>query len=271
MVSAAEDIGFADDGTTVVLLDPTLNQIGLWDVSSQKLIQHIGNPNKGKPKHFAYNTAQNVAAYAIPSGRYATRSRVDLVDTVTGKVLQVQGCHGHERIAFSRAGTSLLIGSYNGWLESWRIQGLNARQKNRFASMGDYAKDRVNSGTICAIEPIDSDWALVAGTDGVIAIYNFGQKPPPAQIAEGSTRAVNIAASPDFKHLAWVGSDGRVRLVDYADGRLLDKSKEISGFPSVVVFSPCGEFLAVQSNDLTVHCWDVSRQSLRSLGSRPFG
>ncbi|TWU13414.1 Serine/threonine-protein kinase PknB [Symmachiella macrocystis] len=261
-------IRFDDDGFTLASLNSDTKSIGLWDVSRRALIKNINNPSQKSPFVFAYNASQQFAAYLIgPVGKWG---RLDLVDAVSGTRLSMFDCKGRERLAFSADGSTILIGSYNGWIESSDIV-TTENSGHREVTFQGKPKIRAVNGAVTAIRAMNSEMALVSGTDGAIVLYRFGELDSEQPFAPEEIRVTNTATSNDSKLFAWLGTDDRVRLTDYQSGKLLATSVKLPHFARTLVFSPCGSLLAAQCDNKHLQYWDVSQGNLQSLGSRNFG
>ncbi|QDT51641.1 Serine/threonine-protein kinase PknB [Symmachiella dynata] len=261
-------VDFIGAGYTLMVPNPETKSIGLWNVSLQSSIDNVNNPSRKAPLAFAYNASQQFAAYLIgPAGK---RGRVDLVDAASGTRLNMFDCNGRERLVFSDDGSTILIGSYNGWIESSDIVTADSSDHREVTFQGK-PKIRAVNGAVTAICTLNSEMALVSGTDGAIVLYRFGQLEPEQRYAPEEIRVTNTATSNDSKFFAWLGTDDCVRLTDYESGKLLATSEKLPHFARTLVFSPCGSLLAAQCDNKHLQYWDVSQGDLQSLGSRNFG
>lgn len=259
---------FDHDGFTLASLDSDTKSIGLWDVTRRALIKNINNPSRKSPLAFAYSASQQFAAYVI--GRSGQSGRIELVDAVSGARLSKIDCNGSERLAFSVDGSAILLGTYNGWIESSDIVTIE-NSDHRDVTLQGKPKIRAVNGAVTAIRAMNSEIALVAGTDGAIVMYRFSEMDSDQRFAPEDIRVTNTATSNDSKLFAWLGADNRVRLTNYESGRLLATSEKLPHFARTLVFSPDGTLLAAQCDKKHLQCWDVSQGNLQSLGSRSFG
>jgi hypothetical protein len=78
----------------------------------------------------------------------------------------------------------------------------------------------------------------------------------------GTVTPVAAALSPDNTHLAWVGADGRVRVVDRASRQTrFDESAGHGNKVTDVVFDPDGRLLATASLDKTATVWNIATRT----------
>jgi len=269
---ARSSVRMADDGFTLATMDlaEEREHVGLWDVTQQTLVNDLRGPSKVKAEYFAYNASQQWVARLRPRRYQGSKVRVELLDVVKRRTFKTLGCLGRERMAFSRDGTSLLVGSYNGWIESWKVRSISSSEMPTF-DVDPCIRRRVVNGTVKSIRSLDANAALVSGTDGAIVLYRFGPPETDHHFAPDEMRVRSIASSNDGRLFAWQGADNRIRLTEYATGKLLDTSDALPQFARTLVFSPCGTLLAAQCDEKFLQCWDISQKTLRSLGDRRFG
>ncbi|KAG2181848.1 hypothetical protein INT44_008664 [Umbelopsis vinacea] len=71
-----------------------------------------------------------------------------------------------------------------------------------------------------------------------------------------------FAFSPDFQHVAVVGLDGRLRIIDYIDEKLLDTYQTYYGGLTCVAWSPDGRYILTGGQDDLVTIWAFREQRI---------
>lgn len=116
---------------------------------------------------------------------------------------------------------------------------------------------------LCAVFSGDGRWAITAGEDKTIRLWDLRAKYPAAEqiVWQGHENWVNtLAASPDGRWLASGSYDGTVRLWDLARPSPATQPRVLGGhrgWVAQVVFSPDGRLLASGGFDRTVRIWKL--------------
>ena len=148
-------------------------------------------------------------------------------------------------MAFSKQGTTLFTGGYDGIVRSWDI-----------ASQSQAGMLKGAQGTIWTLDVSpDGSRIAAAGEDAAIHIWKLSQ-PGTATNLRGHERNIwAVRFSPDGKQLASGSFDNTARLWDSVTGEPL---KTLRGHEQAVVglaFSPDGKLLATSGDDSTIRLW----------------
>jgi WD40 repeat protein len=95
--------------------------------------------------------------------------------------------------------------------------------------------------------------------DGTIRTWDLAALKEVGAPLEGHTGPVSqIAFAPDGRTLASAGADGKVRLWNVAERRLMTTLEGHTAPVHSLAFSPGGQLLASSGNDATIRLWDVA-------------
>jgi WD40 repeat protein len=174
------------------------------------------------------------------------------------QVAQLRHEDGATSVAFSKDGSTLFSGGYDGLVRIWDLRG--RRQTGILKGA---------QGTIWTLD-VSPDGARVAaaGEDKAIHIWTLA-RPGVPQTLRGHERNVwEIRFSPDGKRLASGSFDTTARLWDAATGKPL---RVFRGHQQAIVglaFSPDGRVLATCGDDSTIRLWRAADGApLRTIGT----
>jgi WD40 repeat protein len=184
-----------------------------------------------------------IAAFSDASGT------IELRDTHGWKVVErLDHPGGATALAFTRDGTHLFSGGYDGTIREWDL-----------ARRGQVRVLRAKGATIWTVDlSPDGKRIAAAGEDAIIRIWDLDRQSPPAEL-RGHTRNIwEVRFSPDGKRLASCSFDYSVRLWDARQARLL---KTLNGHKQSCVgldYSPDGKLIASGGDDSTIRYWRAS-------------
>ena len=191
----------------------------------------------------------SIAAWRIhPSDddRYAmlTAAARPGIATLTGHTDRVHS------IAFTRDGSTLVTGSYDGTVRLWDV----ATRRQIGTPLNGHGQ--VNS---VAFSP-DGKILASGGADGTVRLWDVATRRQIGTPLNGHDGEVySVAFSPDGKIVASGADDGTVRLWDVATRRQIGTPLNgHDGQVNSVAFSPDGKILASGGADGTVRLWDVA-------------
>ena len=163
------------------------------------------------------------------------------------KVAEFRHQGGATSVAFSKDGSSLFSGGYDGSVRMWKLSAETQAREFRGAK-----------GTIWALDVSpDGSRLAAAGEDGIVRIWNLGEESPPLLLRGHERNVWDVHFSPDGKTLASASFDRTARLWDAKTGAPL---KVLRGHDQAVVglaFSPDGKMLATCGDDSTIRLWRV--------------
>lgn len=170
-------------------------------------------------------------------------------ETSDWKVLeQLTHPDGATSVAFSRDGTHLYSGGYDGIIREWDL--------GRRALARTFKGPRGTTWTI-DVSP-DGTKLAAAGEDAIIRVWNLDRAGTPVQLKGHKRNIWEVRFSPDGKRLASGSFDNDARLWDVETGKPL---KVLAGHSQAVVgldYSPDGKTLATGADDLTIRFWRTS-------------
>jgi WD40 repeat protein len=200
-------------------------------------------PTSGPPRQAAFSRDGKLAALADASGAIVVRN---VRDWSIAERLSHDG--GATSVVFSKDGTHLFSGGYDGNVREWDLARHNVAQLFKGGRRVIWTID---------VSP-DGKQLAAAGEDAVIRLWNVNEPAKPA-LLRGHTRNIwEVRFSPDGQRLASGSFDDSVRLWDAKSARPL---KTLSGHSQAVVgldFSPDGKLLATGADDSTIRYWRAS-------------
>jgi WD40 repeat protein len=135
---------------------------------------------------------------------------------------------------------------------------------DRSVRISDAADGRVlhvlrghNSGAACVALSPDGRFAASVSEEKTAMIRDATTGAHMRTLAH-ECQVYSIAFSPDGRHVATAGSDGLIRIWDFARGKQLDGLTGQAGAAYCVIFSPDGRRLAAACKDRTLRLWDVA-------------
>jgi WD40 repeat protein len=220
--------------TTIPTPDPakfgTIKQEGafvLWDLTAE-----------GVKKVFKGESSMVTTLAFSPDGRTLASAAFDravkLWDTTTYQrraILKGQATPIFA-LAFSADGTHLVAGTLDGLVKRWDLQ--NIQTPVTF-------KGHQNSiSSVCL--SADGQTVLAGGVDGTIRSWD-ARKPAPHQFG---TNVLDLAFTPDGKHLAGIDRDGILKRIDLGSGKEQQFKVPMPGqLPPFAVFAPDARTVAV--------------------------
>ncbi|KAJ4556773.1 hypothetical protein HRR82_000041 [Exophiala dermatitidis] len=109
------------------------------------------------------------------------------------------------------------------------------------------------------IEDDDEDSALVISK----SVNSSNQRANPVALWKISNQAItDFAFSPDSKHLAVVGDDGCLRIIDYLQERMTDLYSSYYGAFTCVCWSPDGKYVLTGGQDDLVTIWSLEERQI---------
>lgn len=157
-------------------------------------------------------------------------------------------------VAVSPDGRSALTGSFDYSMIHWRLDGGKSEIAHRFED---------HDAAVNAVEFVpDTDWAVAAGDDGSITIWNLKSAEQVHQFAGHTHKIVDIEVSSDGRYLASAGWDRTVRLWNL---KTLQPAGVLEGHRdrvNALAFSADGALLYSGGIDGAVMQWNVSQAVL---------
>ena len=197
-------------------------------------------PTSQPPRQAVFSRDGKLAAFADASGAIVIRN---VGDWSVAERLRHPG--GATSVAFSKDGTHLFSGGYDGNVDEWDLA--------RHAITQIFRGPRVPIWTL-DISP-DGNKLAAAGEDAIIRLWTI-DRPGTPTLLRGHTRNIwEVRFTPDGQRLASGSFDDSVRIWDAKSGRAL---KTLTGHRQAVVgldFSPDGKLLATGSDDSTIRFW----------------
>lgn len=112
--------------------------------------------------------------------------------------------------------------------------------------------------------PLRADVIVTGGGDKKIKVWNVDGTP--IRSVDAHDALVNwLAISPDGKTLASAGLDGKVKLWNLADLKLLRTIDAHEGGATAVAFSPTGKLIISSGVDKMVKIWDLDGKLIKSI------
>jgi len=200
-------------------------------------------PTAKPARQAVFSRDGRLAAFSDASGTITIR------DPETWKAVgRLNHPTGATALAFSKDGTRLFSGGYDGAIREWDL-----------ASHKQVRVFRTPSSTIWTIDlSPDGNRLAAGGEDAVIRIWNLTSAGPPVEL-RGHTRNIwEVRFSPDGKRVASCSFDYSVRLWDAERGQPL---KTLPGHKQSCVgldYSPDGTLLASGGDDAKIRYWRAS-------------
>jgi WD40 repeat protein len=200
-------------------------------------------PTAGPARQAAFSQDGQLAALSDASGAIAIR---DARDWKALRTLVHPG--GATTVAFTRDGTALISGGYDGSLRFWDLGTGRQIRLIKASSLPIWTLDLSPDGVHMA----------AAGEDKIIRIWDVRASGSPTQLRGHGLNVWEVRFSPDGKRLASGSFDKSVRLWSVATGRQL---KVLNGHTQAVVgldFSPDGKLLVTGGDDAKIRYWRAS-------------
>lgn len=200
-------------------------------------------PVSAPARQAAFSRDGHLLAASDASGLITVR------DTSNWRVVeQLHHAGGATTIAFSKGGSALFSGGYDGAIRLWDLR--TGRQTGVLAG---------TRGTIWSLDVSpNGDLLASAGEDAVIRIWNLATPVSPALLRGHRRNIWEVRFSPDGARLASGSFDNDVRLWDISTARPV---AAFTGHTQAVVgldYSPDGKLLATGSDDSTIRFWRTS-------------
>lgn len=161
------------------------------------------------------------------------------------RVAQLQHPGGATSLVFSRDGSRLFSGGYDGIVDEWDL-----RRKVLTGTL------KGAQGTVWSLDlSPDGSRLAAAGEDGMVRIWRLGSPAPPTVLRGHDRNIWEVRFSPDGKRLVSGSFDATARLWDADTGKSL---KILRGHREAIVglaFSPDGAILATGGDDSTIRLW----------------
>ena len=221
---------FSPDGTKLVSGGAPVK---LWDVATKRNIVNINGRNA------VFSSDGNMLAYGLGNDvklwDVATRNDIGTLEGHTGEVLS---------LAFSRDGTILASGAYDGSIKLWDVATRN--------NIGTFEEHKHTKGVLSLAFSPDGTMLASGAYDGSTKLWDVATRNNIASFKEDSVTAwiYSVAFSPDGTILASGRGNGRgnVKLWDVTAKRNIVTYHHIFGVTSVA-FSPDGTIFASGSRD----------------------
>ena len=200
-------------------------------------------PTSAPPRQAVFSRDGKLAAFADASGAITIRNSGDW-----SVVERLRHDGGATSIAFSKDGTHLFSGGYDGNVREWDLARHNVARLFKGRGAVIWTID---------VSP-DGKQLAAGGEDSIIRLWNIDRPATPA-LLRGHTRNVwEVRFSPNGQRLASGSFDDSVRIWDSRSGRLLET---LTGHSQAVVgldFSPDGKLLVTGADDSTIRYWRAS-------------
>ena len=149
-------------------------------------------------------------------------------------------------VSFSPDGQMLAVGSKDGKLSLWNLQG----EKEREFPVSQSAILSVNFSP-------DGQMLAVGSEDGKLSLWNLQEGKKEKEFSVSQSAIWSVSFSPDGQMLAVGSEDGKLSLWNLQEGKI---EREFSVSQSLILsvnFSPDGQMLAVVSKDGSVILWNL--------------
>lgn len=264
-LSAAEAgdlrIHFNIDGSRVVIVNPTVGTILLWDTQTGEPTNRVELSDTAKVLELSLNpqpttsTAYSVGSIVFSPDRrlmavVLLQTRVHLWDIESGQRLRVVLNHQTEitQVRFSPDSRRLLTASSDGDARLWDV--------DSGQSLGEPLR---HGGAVSDAQfSPDGRWIATAGVDGNVRLWD-GQSGQPLGGALPHPASVNrLAFSPDGGQLATASFEQAVRLWSVQAPSPLARLPQAAA-QRRATFSPDGERLLTAGGDGSARLWDSRR------------
>ena len=248
------DVTFSPDGKLVTIMfgGDVGSMIGVWDTSSGKLRATLG------PLGASFDNGERVfsANGKLLAVRTTSEKRAPLIQIWETDGWSILGSVAADRsLAFTSDGTALLTSSDSNFGDrTFEVWDVRAGSK----SCEYEAKHPTSDVTV------SDDGALLAyATDNLMRILSVPDCAVVGEIeatGEAKTRVERLVFSPDGGKLGSIEWNGRLRVWNRSDGRVISEFPEES-LVSDLLFGPDGKSLAVSHGGLSL--WDFEKQTKR--------
>ncbi len=155
-----------------------------------------------------------------------------------------------EPVAFSPDGQTLVIGSVDGIVQRWDLQG---------DPIGQPFKAQEGAVSSLAFSA-DGQTLATGGNDGMVQRWDLQGQPVGQPFKALETAIGSLAFSPDGQTLATGGNDGMVRLWDLQGQPVGQPFKGLAAAVGSLAFSPDGQTIVTGGADRTVQRWNLQGQ-----------
>ena len=239
-MNIVESLIFSPDGTKLVSGGAPVK---LWDVATKRNIVNINGRNA------VFSSDGNMLAYGLGNDvklwDVATRNDIGTLEGHTGEVFS---------LAFSRDGTILASGAYDGSIKLWDVA-----TRNDIGTLEEHTKGVLS----LAFSPPDGMTLASGSYDNTLKLWDVASQTRIASFKEDGLNPwiYSVAFSPDGTILASGrgNGSGNVKLWDVTTKRNIATYHHIFGVTSVA-FSPDGTILASGSRDGIVTLRDVTTE-----------
>jgi serine/threonine protein kinase/WD40 repeat protein/tetratricopeptide (TPR) repeat protein len=222
----------------------------------------VWNTNGAPVRAYSTDFAANASAFSHDGHWLAQRSSdgkaVDVIEAETGKSRRLtDGQHWHNHIAFSPDSRLLASGGDLEWLQIWKTEDWSTWKSFSFPSP---------QGRICGLAWTPDRRLLVGVYDVGILEFDVAADPPAEVKRHPSPYLARIALSPDGKRVVAASSQGKLSLIDRADGHA-ESFGALRRDQRTLAVRPASERqIAVGGEDGVLRFFD---QQGRLLGSHP--
>lgn len=219
--------------------------IRVWDVAAGKVVHEWKGPTSFTCAVRFSPDGKTLAAAGYETG---PGNSIYLYDPVTGKEKTRLPGHptgGVRRLAFTRDGTRLISGGFDGHLRFWDL-----------TSGKEVRSIKVETGTVYGLAlSRDGNRIATAGREG-LKLWDVDSGKELRREAMNKHGCVSVAFSPDGKLVA-SGDGSCLTLWECATGKEVMVFRGFKGELSQVVFSADGRTLYTASYDRMVRVWEV--------------
>ena len=258
------DLGFVDDGGTLLLSNSNNKGFTSWDLATRSLQREFVNSRRAPVRSFAANSQSRLAAslYVGKTADAKSTYLLGIVDFDKGDLLAEIDARGKNKVCFSLDGRHIFVGSLQGWIAVHTLNESGPSPSRKVTvTLSSYA--RIANGSIESMVMLDNQRVLCAGSDGRIVLFDTSpQQATQQKNLLGTGRTIAAAVSLDRTRIAFSAANRRVYLTDYANGALLAQTKKkYSTAATSVVWSTDGRHVAAMSNDGLFRCWNVEHDT----------
>jgi WD40 repeat protein len=258
LARAAGEAGVADlDAVRSLAISPAGDMIASGGYRTVRLWRQ---PRNVERHHFAAGEAAVNAVAASADGRWIATGAAD-GSVQLWEVAEGEGAEGRQAATFdghtaavtsatfSADDASLLTASLDGSIRVWDVK--DRSQTGRIDAPG-----AVNAIALVG----DGSQLASAGPDKLIHLWSLPDRSSGSdahRLGRVPLRISALAASADRKQLAVGGDDGRIRVVDVADGSIVRSLFGHHGPIACLAFQAGGELLASAAADGELRVWDL--------------
>ncbi|MCA9265736.1 MAG: PD40 domain-containing protein, partial [Planctomycetales bacterium] len=244
-----ESLGISPDGQVLAMASPQ-QRLVLRNLRTDEVITEI---NTGGSIHdIVWSPSGEWVAYVT-----SPHDGVHLMSPETDQRHKLRTSDEVSCLGFAPSGRYLLAGLKSGDVVYWKVPSQKSKPLNNKKPDGQLG---VHVGSVLKVVPIDDDYAVTTGDDGLVAGVHYQFGVGPVDLVDQRFEAATV--SPDGKTFALANRDGTLSLLD-AMTREMQRSLETDGSPvRSVTFAGSGNYFAAACESGAVRVWETATYEL---------